>query len=125
VYDHLIAELAKLSLGALHVVGAEVAGNQTVQREASERAPDVLGFVRPRWPGTLMAAGNYDLARARRDIAEGRADLIAFGRDFIGNPDLVERLRDGHPLVERLPADWYGPAAQGYTDYPRWQPAGH
>jgi N-ethylmaleimide reductase len=121
VYDHLIAELAKLSLGALHVVGAEVSGNQTVQRGEGERAPDVLGFVRPRWSGTLVAAGNYDLTRAQRDIAEGRADLIAFGRDFIGNPDLVERLRDGHPLVERLPADWYGPSAQGYTDYPRWQ----
>lgn len=122
LYGHLISELARLGLGALHVVGTEVAGNQTVQRGAGEPAVDVLGFVRPRWPGTLMAAGEYDLARAQRDLAQGRADLIAFGRDFIGNPDLVERLRDGRPLVERRPGDWYGPGAEGYTDYPRWQP---
>ncbi len=123
VYDHLIAELSKLGLGALHVVGTEVAGNQTVRRAEGEGAADVLGFVRPRWAGTLMAAGEYGLERAQRDLAQGRADLIAFGRDFIGNPDLVERLRHGHPLAERRPADWYGPAAEGYTDYPRWQPS--
>jgi N-ethylmaleimide reductase len=120
VYRHLVPALAALGLGYLHVVGAEVSGNQTVQAEEGASLPDVLGFVRPLWPHPLMAAGNYDLARAQADLDSGRADLFAFGRDFIGNPDLVARLRNRHPLVERRPADWYGPSAQGYTDYPRW-----
>jgi N-ethylmaleimide reductase len=52
-------------------------------------------------------------------VAGARADLIAFGRDFIGNPDLVTRLREQRPLAERKPADWYGSGRKGYTDYPR------
>jgi N-ethylmaleimide reductase len=120
VYAYLVPALARIGLGFLHVVGAEVSGNQTVRRAEGESAPDVLGFVRPLWPRALVAAGAYDAARAEADLRAGRADVIAFGRDFIGNPDLVERMLHGHPLTERNPAEWYGPAAQGYTDYPRW-----
>lgn len=123
VYSYLIPALAKLELAYLHVVGAEVSGNQTVQPKEGVTLPDVLGFARPLWPHALMAAGSYDLARADADVRSGRADLVAFGRDFIGNPDLVSRLRDKRPLVERRPADWYGSGAEGYTDYPRWEDA--
>lgn len=118
VYQYLIPSLAELDLGYLHVVGTEVSGNQSVQIVDGKSGVDVLGFVRPLWPHLLIAAGEYDLARAQADITRGRADLIAFGRDFIANPDLVTRLREGHQLTERRPSDWYGSGAKGYIDYP-------
>lgn len=120
LHDHLLRELAPLGLIYLHVVTAEVAGNQTVVREGGADRPDVVGFTRERWPHGLIAAGGFDRDSAERELAAGRADVIAFGRDFIGNPDLPERLRHGHPLVPRQPADWYGAGAEGYTDYPLW-----
>lgn len=124
LYEHLLHALAPLDLVYLHVVSAEVAGNQSVARAEGESGPDVVGFARTRWPHGLIAAGGYDRAGAERELAQGRADLIAFGRDFIANPDLPERLARGLPLAERRPTDWYGTGAQGYTDYPRWTDAG-
>lgn len=69
--------------------------------------------------GALQLASNGDspeLANAR--LLEGQADLFAFGRPFIGNPDLVERLEIGAPLAALDPATLYGGGAQGYTDDP-------
>jgi N-ethylmaleimide reductase len=54
---------------------------------------------------------------AQQAIADG-ADLVAFGRPFIANPDLVERLRKGKALAESDRGTWYGGGAKGYTDYP-------
>jgi N-ethylmaleimide reductase len=64
-----------------------------------------------------------DAERGNRLIAEGLADLVAFGRPFIANPDLVERLKTGAPLSE---IDWttvYASGPKGYSDYPALQPA--
>jgi N-ethylmaleimide reductase len=120
LYDQLLAALEDLELGYLHAVTAEVSGNVTLAEAERQKVADVLGFIRPRWRRTLIAAGNFDLERARATIRDGRADLVAFGRDFISNPDLVTRLRHGYPLARRDPAEWYGAGAEGYTDYPRW-----
>nr|WP_254227414.1 alkene reductase [Burkholderia multivorans] len=120
VYGYLIPELSMLGLFYLHVVTAEVSGNQTVAHEDGTDIPDVVGFARPLWEGTLIAAGGYDVDSANREIEAGRADIIAFGRDFIANPDLPTRLQNGYPLVERKPSDWYGSDEKGYTDYPSW-----
>jgi 2,4-dienoyl-CoA reductase-like NADH-dependent reductase (Old Yellow Enzyme family) len=59
-------------------------------------------------------------------IESGQADLIAFGRPFISNPDLVERFRNGWPLAEASDmAAWYSPTgAKGYSDFPPYQPNG-
>jgi N-ethylmaleimide reductase len=65
-----------------------------------------------------MANNGYDLAMAEQALAGGDADLIAFGRPYIANPDLVERFRAGAPLAEIDPATLYGGGAHGYTDYP-------
>ncbi len=73
---------------------------------------------RPIFKGALIANVEMDAERANRLIAEGDADLIAFGRPFISNPDLVERLAIGAPLAE---IDWstvYASGPRGYTDYP-------
>lgn len=78
---------------------------------------------RPIFKGTLIANVQMDAERGNRLIAEGLADLVAFGRPFIANPDLVERLRTGAPLAE---IDWttvYASGPKGYSDYPALQPA--
>ncbi len=78
---------------------------------------------RPIVRGTLIANVQMNAERGNRLIAEGLADLVAFGRPFIANPDLVERLRTGAPLAE---IDWmtvYASGPKGYSDYPNLEPA--
>ena len=65
-----------------------------------------------------MANNNYDLELAIEARAKNLADLICFGRPFISNPDLVERLRSGAPLAAPDPNTFYAGEAKGYTDYP-------
>ena len=68
--------------------------------------------------GVVIANNGFDKARADEAIAEGRADLIAFGKPFIANPDLVIRLLLDAPLMPANRETFYGGAEQGYTDYP-------
>jgi N-ethylmaleimide reductase len=70
-----------------------------------------------------MANNGYDFELANKALAAGSADLIAFGKPFISNPDLVERLRRGAPLNEWDKATFYGGGAKGYTDYPALETA--
>jgi bacterioferritin len=86
--------------------------------EPDPRALRMVGLIRRKYKGTLMAAGGFDRESATRWLREGRADLIAFGRKFIANPDLAERLRTGAPLNRDDPTTCYGGGAKGYTDYP-------
>lgn len=72
-----------------------------------------LGFGRP-----VIATGRLDRSQAEQLLTEGLADLVGFGHLYIGNPDLVERFRNGWPLNEPDPATYYGGGARGYTDYP-------
>jgi N-ethylmaleimide reductase len=64
-----------------------------------------------------MVNNGYDGALAHTAVAQG-ADLVAFGKPFIANPDLTRRLRDGLPLNEADRQTFYGGGAEGYTDYP-------
>jgi N-ethylmaleimide reductase len=78
---------------------------------------------RPIYKGTLIANVNMHRERGNRLIAEGLADLIAFGRPYIANPDLVQRFATGAPLAE---VDWetvYASGSHGYSDYPTYQPS--
>jgi 2,4-dienoyl-CoA reductase-like NADH-dependent reductase (Old Yellow Enzyme family) len=82
--------------------------------------PLTLADFRTVFRGPLMGNCGYDETTAAAAITSRGADLIAFGRPFISNPDLVERLRNGWPLAEPAPMSaWYSPTgAQGYTDFP-------
>jgi len=66
----------------------------------------------------IILSGGYDRARAEADLTEGAADLIAFGRPFIANPDLVQRMEKGAPLAEADQMTFYTPGLAGYNDYP-------
>lgn len=80
--------------------------------------PKVSPAVRPVFGRPLVLNQDYRLDSAQADIAAGLADAIAFGRPFIANPDLVERLRTDAPLTPDDMATWYNQGPEGYTDYP-------
>jgi len=80
--------------------------------------PKVSPLIREVFSRPLILNQDYDLARARADIESGLADGIAFGRPYIANPDLVERLRIGAPLAPDVMATWYSQGPEGYLDYP-------
>src|ERR1700761_3997133 len=74
--------------------------------------------LRERFKGAFILAGGFDKASAEKALQEKRADLIAFGRPFLANPDLVERMRKNAPLNTPDMATFYVPGPKGYTDYP-------
>ncbi|WDZ96727.1 alkene reductase [Herbaspirillum sp. WKF16] len=80
--------------------------------------PRLSPVLRTHFRGPLVLNSDYDLARARRDLDSGLADAVSFGRPFLANPDLVERLRLGTPLNRDDMATYYSQQAEGYTDYP-------
>ena len=77
---------------------------------------------RQTFKGSLILSGGYDAERAESDLAGGKCDLIAIGKAFIANPDLVERWKSGASLNAPDMGTLYTPGAKGYTDYPALQP---
>ena len=110
-FDYLVDQLNALDIVYLHVVEGATGGPRDV-------APFDFAAMRQRFKNTYIANNGYDLDLATSQLAEDKADLIAFGRPFIGNPDLVARLKTGAPLSAFNPATLYGGGAAGYTDYP-------
>jgi N-ethylmaleimide reductase len=86
--------------------------------DAPELPEDFRHAVREAFTGRILYAGRYTAERGARLVEAGLADLIAFGRPFIANPDLPERIANGWPLNPVDPATIYGGAEQGFTDYP-------
>ena len=80
--------------------------------------PKLSPEIRKVFKGPLVLNQDYDGASAQADLDSGIADAIAFGRKYIANPDLVERLRQGAPLNQDDPKTWYSKGREGYTDYP-------
>jgi len=111
-FNHIVEQLDALGIGYLHVVEGATGGPRNV-------APFDFDALRRRFRNTYIANNGYDLDLANTRLAQGKADLIAFGRPFIANPDLVERLRAGAPLAAFNAATLYGGGAEGYIDYPR------
>ncbi len=110
-FDYLVEQLNALDLVYLHVVEGATGGPRDV-------APFDFGALRTRFKNTYLANNGYDLELATTRLNDGKADLFAFGRPFISNPDLVERLETGAPLAALDPATLYGGGAKGYIDYP-------
>ena len=86
-------------------------------------APMTLSEFRKVFHGPLIGNCGYTREAAEAAISAGHADMIAFGRPYISNPDLVERFQHGYPLAELAPmADWYSPTGEkGYSDFPPFQ----
>ena len=75
-------------------------------------------MIRAHYQGVIVGAGAYTAEKGEELIEKGYIDAVAFGRSYIANPDLVERLRSHAPLNDPQPETFYGGGAQGYTDYP-------
>ena len=108
--------LARFGLMYVH----DIEGVTQMSREAD--GVDYEAF-RTAFAGAYIANNQYDLELADKTLAAGKADLISFGRPFIANPDLVDRLRTGAPLAEAPKKYWYGGTAVGYSDWPAMHPA--
>jgi N-ethylmaleimide reductase len=79
---------------------------------------ELKGKLRAAFKGPFILAGGFDGATAEAALANNQADLIGFGRPFLSNPDLVQRLRTNAPLNAPDMATFYTPGEKGYTDYP-------
>ena len=110
-YDYLAEQLDALGIVYLHVVEGATGGPRDV-------SPFDYDSLRRRFKNTYIGNNGYDLELASAQLAQGKADLFAFGRPFISNPDLVERLKTGASLASLNPETLYGGGAAGYTDYP-------
>lgn len=110
-FDYIVDQLDALGIVYVHVVEGATGGARDV-------APFDFGSLRRRFKNTYIANNGYGLELATSHLTAGKADLFAFGRPFIANPDLVERLQTGAPLAQVDPATIYGGGAAGYTDYP-------
>lgn len=114
LYGHVVEQLAPFGLAYLHLIEGETGG----PRRPGGVPPVDYAALRRAFPGAWMVNNGYTRELALAAVADGRADLVAFGRPFIANPDLVRRLRENAPLNELRADRLYGGGAEGYTDYP-------
>lgn len=112
-YQYLAGKLNELNIAYIHVVDHSALGAPAVPLTIKQA-------IRSAFKNTIILAGGYTtVQRANADLESGLGDLIAFGRPFINNPDLVHRLQNGHPLSQELKMElFYTPGEVGYTDYP-------
>ena len=112
-FTSLARELGELKLAYLHLVDHSSLGAPEVPVLLKARLKAAFG-------GTFIASGGFaDRSGAELAITEGRGHLVAFGRAWLGNPDLIDRLKTGIKLNDPDPSTFYTPGAKGYTDYPR------
>lgn len=109
-YGYLVRQLGKLGLAYLHCIEGQTRG---------ENAAGAFDFkaLHAAFGGKYIANNSYSRDLAIKAIETGHADMIAFGRPFIGNPDLVERLRHDAPLLDAPLSSYYGGGAEGYIDF--------
>ncbi len=114
-FTHLTEALAKRGIAYMHLVNHESMG-------APALPDDIRKMVRKTFPNTLILSGGYDKESANKDIQDDKGDIVAFGRPFIANPDLVYRMKNDEELNEPNADLFYTPGKEGYLDYPRLEP---
>jgi len=111
-YAYLAGELNRIGIAYVHVVDHSALGAPAVPLAIKQT-------IREKFKHTMILAGGYTLQRAEADLESGLGDLVAFGRPFINNPDLVSRLQHGQALSADLKMDlFYAAGEEGYVDYP-------
>lgn len=111
-YKYLSDQLNKIGIAFIHLVDHSEMGAPVVPLEIKK-------LIRDNFKNTIIHCGGFDKLKAEAEIENGLADLIAFGRPFINNPDLVERLKNNWALSSDLKMDlFYSADKKGYTDYP-------
>jgi N-ethylmaleimide reductase len=115
LFDYVAEQLNRFGLAYLHIIEPRVKGNLVI---AEGEAPVASERLRQIFEGKIIAAGGFEPDTAEAVVEQGSADAVAFGRHFISNPDLPERIRLGLPLNPYDRATFYTFEARGYTDYP-------
>ena len=117
LFDYLLHQLAPLGLAYIHIIEGATGGPRELPERPFDYAALKAVYRSSGGKAAWMVNNGYDRDMAQNAVAEG-ADIVAFGRPYIANPDLVERLQRGAPLNTPDRATFYGGGAQGYTDYP-------
>lgn len=115
LHTYVAEMLSRKNLAYLHVVEPGIAGSQSTDT-SMESVPS--SALREYFSGTLMSTGGHSYLSANKAIETGVADLVGFGRLFISNPDLPERLQAGAPLLEPRRTGFYSGGPDGYITYP-------
>ena len=110
-YLELAKSLSVLGLLYIHLVDHSCMGAPPVPADFKAR-------LRAAFDGLFIVSGGFDHGSAEQALLDGRGDLVAFGRPFLANPDLVARMQEDAPMNTPDPATFYVPGPKGYTDYP-------
>jgi N-ethylmaleimide reductase len=117
LFEYVVRHLAPLNLAYLHVIEGSTGGPRDIEDRPFDYAALRQAWRKAGGNGAWMVNNGYDGPMAEQALENG-ADLVAFGRPFIANPDLVLRLRRGGPFNKPDRATFYGGGEKGYTDYP-------
>ncbi|MFI5447827.1 alkene reductase [Polaromonas sp. UC242_47] len=117
LFDYLVKQLATLDLAYVHIIEGATGGPRELDDRPFDYAALKAAYRAAGGQGAWMVNNGYDKALAEQAVAEG-ADIVAFGKPYIANPDLVARLRHNAPLNTPDKMTFYGGGAKGYTDYP-------
>jgi N-ethylmaleimide reductase len=115
LFNYVVSQLNRFNLAYLHLVEPRIQGNQTVEDDGTGLG---VKHFRPIYQGTLITAGGYTRETGEEILQEGEADLVAYGRLFIANPDLPKRFALNAPLNSYDRSTFYGGDERGYIDYP-------
>jgi N-ethylmaleimide reductase len=118
LFSYAAEQLNKFGLAYLHIIEPRIKGSYEVGEDLE---PVASVHLRKIFKGTIIAAGGFNREDAEAIIEKGNADLVAFGRYFVANPDLVKRLRNDIPLNPYDRETFYGGNKRGYNDYPVYQ----
>ncbi|MBB3178776.1 alkene reductase [Variovorax sp. Sphag1AA] len=116
LFTYVVQELSKLHIGYLHLIEPRVIGNS--DDESADPNPVASELLRKHFKGTIISAGGFTALSAEAILQASDADLVAFGRHFVSNPDLPDRFRHGWPLNAYVRDSFFGGTEVGYTDYP-------
>lgn len=117
LFDYVVKQLATMNLAYIHVIEGATGGPRDIADRPFDYEALKAAYRQAGGKGAWMVNNGYDKALAETAVKEGD-DLVAFGKPFISNPDLVRRLRENAPLNELDKATMYGGGEKGYTDYP-------
>jgi N-ethylmaleimide reductase len=118
LFRYVAERLNDLKLAYLHIIEPRIKGGDLIAEGMGPVAAQELGQI---FKGPIIAAGGFEPDTAEAAVANGVASLIAFGRQFIANPDLPKRIKLGLPLNRYDRSTFYGFDARGYTDYPTYE----
>lgn len=117
LFDYVVKQLATLNLAYIHIIEGATGGPREIADRPFDYAALKQAYRTAGGKGAWMVNNGYDKAMAEQAVADG-ADLVAFGKPYIANPDLVERIKTSAPLNTPDKTTFYGGREKGYTDYP-------